>query len=76
MSNMCEIRVDILNSDYKDELMVCLLNQGYQVYYNADDSCVCYLAPREDIRIIENCDVKAIEQKIANEKLKEESKED
>lgn len=51
MSNNCEISIEIINDEYKDELIVALVNQGYEVYYNADSNCVCFIAPREDINM-------------------------
>ena len=65
--NRCEIKIDIIDDNYKDELIVALVNQGYEVYYNSFENCVCYIVNREDVNMIENLiDVKQKKKNITN----------
>lgn len=45
---MLEIRINILDEDYVDQLIVALVRQGYDVYYNDEDKVVCFTMPKED----------------------------
>ena len=44
-----EIKIEILNKDYVDNLIVALVRQGYDVYLNEDENVVCYTIMEEDL---------------------------
>ena len=37
-----EITINIIDPSYVDKLVVALVRQGYDVYYNDDDKKVCF----------------------------------
>lgn len=47
-----EISIKILDKDYVNSLVIALVRQGYDVYYNADEGVVCYDTDKEEIREI------------------------
>jgi hypothetical protein len=42
MSDRYEVAIVVLDENYVDTLIVSLVRQGYDVYYNAEDKKVCY----------------------------------
>lgn len=36
-----ELKIEILNEDYVNELIVSLVRQGYSVYLNETDNIIC-----------------------------------
>jgi len=44
-----EIKIEILNKDYVDSLIVSLCRQGYDVYFNKEDNVVCFTIMDEDL---------------------------
>jgi len=44
-----EVAITIIDKSYVDVLIVALVRQGYEVYYNDDEGCVCFLAEGKDI---------------------------
>ena len=47
-----EVAIRILDKEYVDNLIVSLVHQGYSVYYNDDESVVCFTATDEEITSI------------------------
>ncbi len=47
-----EIKIDILNKDYVDTLIVALVRQGYDVYLNEEDNLLCFTITEEEIEEI------------------------
>ncbi len=47
-----EISINIVDSDYIDSLIIALVRQGYDVYYNPDDNVVCYTTEEGEIQEI------------------------
>ena len=45
-----EISINILDNDYIDSLIVALVRQGYDVYYNAEENVVCYVTYDEEVQ--------------------------
>jgi len=45
-----EIRIEILNKDYVDNLIVALVRQGYDVYLNEEENVVCFTIMKEEIK--------------------------
>ena len=44
-----EIKIEILNKEYVDNLIVALVRQGYDVYLREEDNVVCFTIMEEDI---------------------------
>lgn len=44
-----ELKIHILDQNYVDQLVVALVRQGYDVYYNADENVVCFTGTEEDV---------------------------
>lgn len=44
-----EISIYIVDKNYIDSLIVALVRQGYEVYYNEDENKVCYIADKEEL---------------------------
>lgn len=44
-----EVSMNILNKEYMDNLIVALVRQGHEVYYNEDENKVCYIADKEEL---------------------------
>lgn len=44
-----EIALEVLDEKYVDSLIVALVRQGYDVYYNDDEKKVCFTASYEDV---------------------------
>jgi hypothetical protein len=55
MSDRYEVALTITNTNYLDQLIVCLVRQGYDVYYNDSDYCgndngvLCFTTTDEEI---------------------------
>lgn len=47
-----EVRIGILAPTYIDSLIVSLVRQGYDVYYNEDEKVVCYTADETELTAI------------------------
>lgn len=47
--NRCEIAIKILDPDYINSLIISLVRQGYDVYYNSDENIVCFTISGEEI---------------------------
>lgn len=45
-----EIKIEILNKDYVDNLIVALVRQGYDVYLNEEENVICFTIMEEDIK--------------------------
>ena len=44
-----EIKIEILNKDYVDSLIISLVRQGYDVYLHEDENVICYTIVEEDL---------------------------
>jgi hypothetical protein len=44
-----EIAVKVIDKSYIDSLIVALVRQGYEVYYNDDESVVCFKTYDEEV---------------------------
>jgi len=44
-----EIAIQILDKDYTDQLIVSLVRQGYDVYFNQDENVVCFTLDKNDL---------------------------
>lgn len=44
-----ELKIEILNKNYIDQLIVSLVRQGYDVYLNEDDNIVCFTISEESL---------------------------
>lgn len=47
-----EIAIKVLDKDYVDNLIIALVRQGYNVYYNedvGDEGVVCFTATDEEV---------------------------
>lgn len=44
-----EVKIEILDKDYVDTLIVALVRQGFKVYFDINNN-LCYVVPEEDIR--------------------------
>lgn len=44
-----EVSIYILDKNYIDSLIVALVRQGYDVYYNEDENKVCFLTDEDEI---------------------------
>lgn len=47
-----EVAIKIENNDYIDSLVISLVRQGYEVYYNDDEDVVCFKTYDEEVREI------------------------
>lgn len=47
-----EIPIYIIDKDYIDTLIVALVRQGHDVYYNEDDNRVCFTMDEGDMNKI------------------------
>ena len=45
-----EVAIKITNNDYIDTLVISLVRQGYEVYYNDDENKVCFKTYDEEVR--------------------------
>ena len=45
-----EVAIKIENNDYIDSLVISLVRQGYEVYYNDDEDVVCFKTYDEEVR--------------------------
>lgn len=45
-----EIAIDISDKNYIDSLIVALVRQGYNVYYNEEENVVCFTAGEFEVR--------------------------
>ena len=45
-----EVAIKITNNDYIDTLVISLVRQGYEVYYNDDEDVVCFKTYDEEVR--------------------------
>jgi len=44
-----EIAIKVLDEKYVDKLVVSLVRQGYNVYYNPEEKAVCFTATDEEV---------------------------
>jgi len=47
-----EVAIKIDDNDYIDTLVISLVRQGYEVYYNDDENKVCFKTYDEEVREI------------------------
>jgi hypothetical protein len=47
-----EVAIKITDNDYIDSLVISLVRQGYEVYYNDDEDVVCFKTYDEEVREI------------------------
>ena len=47
-----EVAIKIDDNDYIDTLVISLVRQGYEVYYNNDEDLVCFKTYDEEVREI------------------------
>ena len=47
-----EVKIEILNKDYVDSLIVALARQGYAPYLNEEDNMVCFTISEEELQEI------------------------
>ena len=47
-----EVSINIMDEDYVDGLIISLVHQGYEVYYNKQENCVCFLVHEDEINFI------------------------
>jgi len=47
-----EMRINILDKNYIDSLIVALVRNGNSVYFNSEENVVCYTVSEEDIEEI------------------------
>ena len=45
-----EVAIKIENNEYIDSLVISLVRQGYEVYYNDDEDVVCFKTYDEEVR--------------------------
>lgn len=45
-----EVAININNKKYIDSLVVSLVRQGYEVYYNKDEGKVCFKTYDDEVR--------------------------
>ena len=45
-----EVKIDILNKDYVDSLIVALARQGYAPYINESDNVACFTITNEELQ--------------------------
>lgn len=48
-----ELKINILNKSYVNQLIVALVRQGYDVYLNEEENVVCFTIREEDLTEIE-----------------------
>ena len=44
-----EVKIDILNKDYSDSLLVAIARMGYAPYINEEDNIICFVVSEEDL---------------------------
>ena len=44
-----EVAIKITDNDYIDTLVISLVRQGYEVYYNKDEDVVCFKTHDEEV---------------------------
>ena len=44
-----EVAIKILDENYVDNLIIALVRQGYDVYYNSDENIVCFTTDKEEL---------------------------
>lgn len=49
MSKRFEIKIEILNKDYSDSLIVALARQGYAPYINEEDNIICFTISEDEL---------------------------
>ena len=47
-----EVAIKIENNEYIDSLVISLVRQGYEVYYNDDEDIVCFKTYDEEVKEI------------------------
>ena len=47
-----EVAIKIDDNDYIDTLVISLVRQGYEVYYNKDENVVCFKTYDEEVKEI------------------------
>ena len=47
-----EVAIKITDNDYIDTLVISLVRQGYEVYYNKDEDVVCFKTYDEEVKEI------------------------
>lgn len=45
-----ELRINILNKDYVDNLIIALARQGYAPYLNEEDNIVCFTIGEDELQ--------------------------
>jgi hypothetical protein len=45
-----EVAINISDNNYIDTLVISLVRQGYEVYYNKDEDVVCFKTYDEEVR--------------------------
>ena len=45
-----EVSINITDNNYIDTLVISLVRQGYEVYYNKDEDLVCFKTYDEEVR--------------------------
>jgi len=45
-----EVAINISDNDYIDTLVISLVRQGYEVYYNDDENKVCFKTYDDEVR--------------------------
>lgn len=45
-----EVAINIDDTNYIDTLVISLVRQGYEVYYNKDEDVVCFKTYDEEVR--------------------------
>lgn len=49
MSKRFEIRIEILNKNYSDSLIVALVRQGYAPYINEEENIICFIISEDEL---------------------------
>ena len=48
-----ELKINILDKNYTDQLITALVRQGYAVYYNEDENVVCFEITDDELTKLE-----------------------
>jgi len=52
MGKRYELKIHVINSEYVNTLIVSLVRQGYNVYYNEDEKVVCCTITEDELEEI------------------------
>jgi len=55
-----ELKLQILDKNYVDQLITALVRQGYAVYYHEDENVVCFTITDDEITKLEEINEKKI----------------